>query len=109
MLLCLQRLLASSLPFKAQLGDRLTVLSTAFAEDYKGGGLSPGSIDALVSFLEADASIGYPDLTATPPGGLYAEWPGAHGGKATIEFLASGERRYFQSSLPPPRSIADPS
>ena len=59
--LCLQRLMGSSLLFKARLGDRLTVLSTAFAEDYKGGCLSPSAIDALVSFLEADASIGYPD------------------------------------------------
>ena len=108
LLLCLQRLLGSSLLFKARLGDRLTVLSTAFAEDYEGGCLSTGAVDALVRFLEADASIGYPDLTATPAGGLYAEWPGAHGGRATIEFLASGEPRYFQSSLPPPRSIADP-
>ena len=108
MLLCLQRLLASSLPFKAQLGDRLTVPSTAFAEDYKGGCLSPGAIDALVSFLEADATIGYPDLTATPAGGLYAEWPGGHGDRATIEFLASGEPRYFKSPLSPPRSVADP-
>ena len=106
--LCLQRLLASSLPFKARLGDRLTVLSTAFADDDEGGCLSPGAIDALVGFLQADASIGYPDLTATPAGGLDAEWPGAHGGRATIEFLASGERRTFKSSLPPPRSIADP-
>jgi hypothetical protein len=107
-LLCLQRLMGSSLPFKARLGDRLTVLSTAFAEDYKGGCLSPGAIDALVNFLEADASIGYPDLTATPAGGLYAEWPGAHGGRATIEFLASGGQRTLKSSLPPPRSVADP-
>ena len=41
--------------------------------------------------LGHDPFIGYPDLTATPAGGLYAEWPGAHGGRATIEFLASGE------------------
>ena len=105
---CLQRLMGSSLLFKARLGDRLTVLSTAFAEDYEGSCLSPGAIDALVSFLQADASIGYPDLTATPAGGLYSEWPGAHGGRATIEFLPSGAPRYFQSSRPPPRSVADP-
>ena len=108
LLSCLQRLMGSSLLFKARLGDRLTVLSTAFAEDYEGSCLSPGAIDALVRFLEADASIGYPDLTATPAGGLYAEWPGADGGRATVEFLASGEQRTFKSSLPLPRSVEDP-
>ena len=85
----------SSLPFKARLADRLAVLTSAFAEDYDRGTLSPRAIDALVTFLASSASFGYPELTATPAGDLYAEWRGSDGRILTIEFLDSGDVHYL--------------
>lgn len=92
---CIQRIGLSALPIGSRLADRLSGLATAFAEGYHNGSLSHRAIDALVTFLDADASFGYPDLTATPAGDLYAESRSARGPTLTIEFLDSGGTRYL--------------
>jgi hypothetical protein len=91
----LKRLEGSDLSFRSRLMDRLSVLASAFAEDYAGQALSPRATDALTTFLLGDPSFGYPDLTATPAGDLYAEWRGNAGRALTIEFLDSGDVRYL--------------
>ena len=91
---CLQRLSRSALPFGSRLADRVSTLAVAYADDYDSA-LSVRAIDGLVTFLEADASVGYPDVTATPAGDLYAEWRGTDGRKLSIEFLDSGDVRYL--------------
>ena len=92
--MCLQRLARGALPFGARLADRISALAVAFTEDYEGT-LSARAIDAFVTFLEGNAAFGYPDLTATPAGDLYAEWRGANGRMLTIEFLDTGDVRYL--------------
>jgi hypothetical protein len=56
--------------------------------------MSLRSLDGLIDFLEAGASVGYPNLTATPTEDLYAEWQGPHGQLLAVEFLDSGEAGY---------------
>ena len=92
---CLGLINLSDLPFKERLLARLASLEVAFAEDYDGGRLSARSGSALVNFLQADRSFGYPDITATPSGDLYAEWRGSNGCKFAIEFLNSGDARFL--------------
>ena len=91
----LSRLRASSIACKGRLEERIVKLTAAFAEDYDDGALSACAFSGLVDFLEACPSSGYPDVTATPAGDVYAEWRGPHGHLLTIEFLDSGEARYL--------------
>jgi len=91
----IRRLQATSIAYQTRLAERIIKLSTAFAEDYEGHTLSAQSLAGLVDFLEASPASGYPDLTATPAGDVYAEWHGPEGRRLTIEFLASGDARYL--------------
>ena len=91
----MSRLLATQLPFKNRLMDRIAQLVSTFSEDYDGLQLSTRSVAGLIDFLEAAPRSGYPDLTLTPAGDCYAEWRGSEGRKVTIEFLDSGEARYL--------------
>src|SRR6266850_1793155 len=91
----LSRLLATQLPFKARLADRIATLATAFSDNYDGRQLSARSAAGLIDFLEAAPPSGYPDLTLTPAGDCYAEWRGPQGRKVAIEFLDSGEAHYL--------------
>ena len=91
----LSRLLATPLPFKARLADRIANLAAVFPDDYDGRQLSARSASGLVDFLEAGPPSGYPDLTLTPAGDCYAEWRGPQGRKVAIEFLDSGEAHHL--------------
>ena len=91
----LRRLESGAITDKARLAVRLAALSAAFAEDYDGQFLSTAAVDAFIDFLESAAPPGYPELTATPAGDLYAEWHGDNRRRLTIEFLASGDARYL--------------
>ena len=91
----IRRLQSTSIAYQTRLAERIIKLSTAFAEDYDGHTLSAQSLAGLVDFLEASPASGYPDLTATPAGDVYAEWHGPEGRRLTIEFLASGDARYL--------------
>ena len=91
----LRRVEQSLLSFKVRLADRITALSTAFAEDYDGRSLSRPALEALLNYLEASLATSYPSLTATPAGDIYAEWHGPNGRLLTIEFLGSGEARFL--------------
>src|ERR1700751_1261720 len=91
----MSRLLATQLPFKNKLMDRIARLVSAFSEDYDSRQLSIRSVAGLIDFLEAAPRSGYPDLTLTPACDCYAEWRGSEGRKVTIEFLDSGEARYL--------------
>lgn len=98
---CLEQIDRGTLPFKARLADRVRQLASAYADDYEGRFLSADALGWLLGFLESATSLGYPDLTATPAGDLYAEWRGPKGQRLTIEFLASGEALYLLFSPNP--------
>jgi hypothetical protein len=95
-----KRLEQSRLPFGTRLAQRLVVLASAFAEDYENGTISTRAATELINFLEHSNLVegigifGYPDLTVTPVGDLYAEWRYADDCTIAIEFLASGDARY---------------
>ena len=91
----LSRLLATQLPFKARLADRIANLAALFSDHYDGRQMSARSASGLIDFLEAAAPSGYPDLTLTPAGDCYAEWRGPQGRKVAIELLDSGEAHYL--------------
>jgi hypothetical protein len=91
------RLLATQLPFKVRLADRIANLAATFSDDYDCRPLSARSAAGLMDFLEAAPLSGYPDLTLTPAGDCYAEWRGPQGRKVAIEFLDSGESHYLLS------------
>ena len=95
LLSALRRLDQSGLPYQAKLAARLRSLSTAYAEDYEGRPLSGRSLDSMLDFLATASAPGYPGLTATPAGDLYAEWQGREGRRLTVEFLDSGDARYL--------------
>ena len=91
----LVRLKAGTIVYKDRLEHRIIELSVAFAEDYDDYRLSTRAFAGLVDYLESSPSFGYPDVTATPDGGPYAEWRGSQGRLLTIEFLESGTARYL--------------
>lgn len=82
-------------PDKERLIRRISFLCEAYAEDYGGAVLSSRSAAACVEFLEAEPTVPYPDLTATPSGDLFAEWRGLERRTLSIEFLDSGEVRFL--------------
>jgi hypothetical protein len=91
-----KRLEQSRLPFGTRLARRLVVLGAAFADDYESATISPRAATELVNFLEhtnlveGTGIFGYPDLTVTPVGDLYAESRYADDCTLAIEFLDSG-------------------
>ncbi len=92
----LQRLTNSRHAWRDRLSRRIAILREAFAEDYPGQRLSVRSVRALIDFLELlDTPPGYPEVTATPAGDLYAEWRQGDGRHVSIELLDSGEARWL--------------
>jgi len=86
----IRRLRATQIQYRNELEVRLEDLLGAYQDDYEGRSLSPGSIDVLVTFLNASLHFRRPRVSATPSGDLYAEWTGPGSMMLGARFMESG-------------------
>lgn len=74
-----------------QLVARLTTIVEATAEEYPESDIpTPQTIRSCLQFFAARPDLRGPALTATPSGNIWAEWRGAEGRRAALEFLRNG-------------------
>jgi hypothetical protein len=88
------RLRTTQIQYRDKLATRLEELLRAYRDDYDGNSLSAGAIDPLVTFLDANAFLKRPRVTATPSGDLFAEWTGPGETLLGVRFTESGEVQY---------------
>jgi hypothetical protein len=86
---------ASEHEHAARLASRLQYLAQSCAEDYEGRRLSLESADALSRYLAGRPSLGWPELTVTPAGKLYAEWQWGDRCRFSVEFSSLQDVRFI--------------
>lgn len=86
--------LATTIPFRHRLAQRLINLAEAAREDEDESQLSPHSLRHFIKFLRSNPRLKYPDVALTPTGNILAQWKAGSNKLLGVQFLPSGEVRF---------------
>jgi hypothetical protein len=83
------------LPYRVRLASRLSELQRAVQEEeFDGAGISVGSVQHFVKFIEAYPTLRCPAISVTPARNIYASWKSGSERVFSIHFLPEGEVRF---------------
>lgn len=82
-------------PYRVRLASRLSELQKAVQEEESDGrGISVGSLQHFIEFLEACPALRCPAISVTPDRNIYASWKSGSDRVFSIHFLPAGEVRF---------------
>jgi len=85
----------STLPYRERLVERLlALLAITDEEEPDGPGISTGSLEAFLSFLQMNPNFKDPSITLTPRGNIYATWKKSSDEILSLHFLPVGAVRF---------------